>query len=233
MNVLLFLTLLGLHASSIAAYLMNPPTTADPNTVPDCSYWVVAEVRESCASIAAAWSISLSDFEYLYNPSVGPGCYLVSGQSYCVQRNYGAPSGAPVATPTYACNRFYLAEPGDTCASIAALEGIPIGSFYAWNIGVGSNCQSLWAGTYYCVGVSGQPTTPVVPGNGIVTPMPIQPGMTPYCDRFYLVAPSDGCGGITNRFGISLGQFYQWNPAVGTNCQAMWANTYVCVHAYA
>lgn len=48
------------------------------------------------------------------------------------------------------------------------------------------------------------------------------------CKTFYLVKTGGECGTIASTFGISLADFYSWNPAIGT-CKALWADTYVSV----
>ncbi|GAM86457.1 hypothetical protein ANO11243_044710 [Dothideomycetidae sp. 11243] len=47
---------------------------------------VQADVGDTCASLAAQFSIKPSDFE-TWNPQIGPGCSkgIVAGQQYCVQ----------------------------------------------------------------------------------------------------------------------------------------------------
>lgn len=57
---------LGLFAALGSAYLEDPPTTADPSTVSDCSWWTVAASTDTCAAIASANGISVSDFELVY-----------------------------------------------------------------------------------------------------------------------------------------------------------------------
>ena len=53
--------------------------------------------------------------------------------------------------------------------------------------------------------------------------------MTTSCESFYCVKAGDGCSKIASQHGISLGDFYAWNPAVGSNCKGHWADVYVCV----
>lgn len=68
---------------------------------------------------------------------------------------------------------------------------------------------------------------PVPNGNSIPPPSPIQEGMVANCNNFYLVKASDGfCGDIATKNGISLANFYAWNPAVGPGCGALWLDTY-------
>ncbi len=45
-----------------SAYLEPPPTTADPSTVSDCSWWVVVASEETCLSITKARAMSVADF---------------------------------------------------------------------------------------------------------------------------------------------------------------------------
>ncbi|KAJ5150329.1 hypothetical protein N7448_001907 [Penicillium atrosanguineum] len=67
------------------------------------------------------------------------------------------------------------------------------------------------------------------PPNGIETPLPIQSGMVDNCDAFHLVVAEDTCDTIAAKYKITTTQFVAWNPAVGSTCSGMWANTYACV----
>ena len=139
------------------------------------------------------------------------------------------------------CDAFHLVVPNDGCATIAQKYGISLSQFYTWNPAVGNTCASLWLDNYVCVsiiGVGPSPTssTPVSsskttpsPTNGIATPTPIQDGMVKNCDAFHKVVANDGCAAIASKYGISLSQFYTWNPAVGNTCASLWLDTYVCV----
>ncbi|KAH7029918.1 uncharacterized protein B0I36DRAFT_245050, partial [Microdochium trichocladiopsis] len=65
--------------------------------------------------------------------------------------------------------------------------------------------------------------------NGIATPTPTQPGMTPNCDRFYLVKSGDTCASIGAQHGIRPSRLRDWHMSVGETCNGLWANAYVCV----
>ncbi|HEY1645206.1 MAG TPA: LysM domain-containing protein, partial [Candidatus Saccharimonadales bacterium] len=65
-------------------------------------------------------------------------------------------------------------------------------------------------------------------GNGITTPTPIQSGMVSDCNAFHLVASGDLCQTIATDAGISLTDFYTWNPTVGSGCSSLWLGYYVC-----
>jgi hypothetical protein len=71
------------------------------------------------------------------------------------------------------CERFYFVESGDGCYEIATDANIALSDFYSWNPAVGSNCQTLEAGVYVCIGITGPPTT-ITSG----TPVPATPSPT-------------------------------------------------------
>jgi hypothetical protein len=136
------------------------------------------------------------------------------------------------------CNKFYLVVSGDQCDTIAAYESISLADFYAWNPVVGTSCQFLDLGDYVCVDIiGGTPSTtttttiitPSTPSNGISTPTPHQTGIASNCDSFYLVTSGDQCGNLAVMYDISLTQFYSWNPAVGSSCEYLDLDDYVCV----
>lgn len=164
----------ALQASSVAAYLEEPPTTAAADTVSDCSNWHVVASGDTCDSIAKDWYISTDNLRS-YNPSLASSCKLVEGNSYCTERNYGVPVSTPTPTTSLASS-----------------------------------------------------TTPA-PTNGITTPTPIREGMVNNCNKFYFVVKDDNCYNIAAAQSITLDQLYAWNPAVGTSCQGLWPQTYICV----
>ena len=83
-------------------------------------------------------------------------------------------------------------------------------------------------GDYVCIDIIG--VTPTTTSNdGVTTPTPIQTGMTTKCESFHLVASGDTCGAISSNAGISLNDFYLWNPAVGSSCSYLDLGDYVCI----
>lgn len=130
---------------------------------------------------------------------------------------------------------------------------LSIAVFHKMNPSVGEDCSKMALGTYYClstypygdgVGIpdSESPTNPTktsatkttssstkTTGTGVVTPSPIQTGMTKSCDKFYKVVKDDGCYDIAQDNKIALEDFYACNPAVKDDCTGMQANVYVCV----
>ncbi|KAJ5024029.1 hypothetical protein J3E73DRAFT_259043 [Bipolaris maydis] len=129
---------------------------------------------------------------------------------------------------------------GDTCAGYLP-GGLSVADFFKMNPTVGKDCTGLNVGTMYClstleIGIfapsennaSPSPTSTKAPiGSG--TPTPIQNGMTAGCTKFYKVISGDGCWAIANANSIALTDFYAWNPAVGSDCQTLQPDYYVCV----
>ncbi|CCC14395.1 unnamed protein product [Sordaria macrospora k-hell] len=163
-------------------------------------------------------------------------------------------NGITTPTPTQAgmvgnCDRFHLVKSGDQCGTIASTYGITLANFIAGTSRGTSVGQSLWLDTYVCVRTIGfvppkstttttttKKTTSTTTAGGVATPTPTQPGMVSGCKKFHkgggnvsTVASGDQCGTIATRYSISLANFYSWNPAVGSNCQTLWLDYYVCV----
>lgn len=149
-------------------------------------------------------------------------------------------TGVTTPSPTQSgmvknCNKFYEVQSGDGCYNIAQAQGIPLDSLYAWNPAVKTDCSGLQANVYICIGVASSSaptattsiTTQAPPG--VVTPTPVQSGIVGDCDKFYDVASGDGCYNIASAEGIPLASFYQWNPAIKTDCSGLQASVYVCV----
>ncbi|KAI6794616.1 hypothetical protein KC361_g5453 [Hortaea werneckii] len=66
-------------------------------------------------------------------------------------------------------------------------------------------------------------------GSTASLPSPPQPGIDSDCSAFYLVREGDGCYAIANNHGISLEEFYTYNPSVGDDCSTLYPDYYVCV----
>ncbi|KAL4860468.1 hypothetical protein BDV12DRAFT_209352 [Aspergillus spectabilis] len=113
---------------------------------------------------------------------------------------------------------------------------------------IGSDCDSgLWSqisGDGYvqvCVeAVSGVTVTPTSTTPTTTTtsttsetsatpPAESQPGATTDCSLWHVVKSGDGCQTIAGGYGISLEDFYTWNPGVGSDCSTLWLGYAVCV----
>ncbi|KAF3402057.1 LysM domain-containing protein [Penicillium rolfsii] len=220
--------------------------------VSNCNAFHLVASGDSCQAIATEAGVSLADF-FTWNPTVGSGCaslwlgyYVCTGiagdPTTTISPTSTQSSGTKIITPTPIqsnvvanCDVFYMFKSGDTCQAIASTSMISLTDFYAWNPTVGSGCTSLLAGDYVCVMITGfTVTTSTKPatttsGNGIPTPSPTQSGMADDCDQFHLVMSGDSCASIASSAGISLANFYSWNPTVGNSCSNLWLGYYVCV----
>ncbi|KAH8695446.1 hypothetical protein BGW36DRAFT_429323 [Talaromyces proteolyticus] len=216
------------------------PSPTQSGIAANCTKYYQAVSGDSCSSIASAFgTFSVSDFES-WNPAVGSSCSgLWAGYYYCVAIP-GTPTSRPTTTtapsgpsPTQSgivsdCTKFYKAQSGDSCYSIATSFGtFSVSDFESWNPAVGSSCSGLFAGYYYCVAVPGTPTQPT--STAPSGPQPEQTGITSNCNKYYKVQSGDYCEKICQQYGISVSQFYSWNPAVGDTCQSLWVGYYVCV----
>lgn len=138
----------------------------------------------------------------------------------------------PGITPN--CDDFYFVQPNDSCYDISGDQGITLSDFCEWNPAV-NDCSGLQVEVYVCVSVAVGITTTSgsIPststGGSVSTPIPIQEGMVKGCKEFYIVQTGDGCWATANDSGIDLDGFYEWNPAVKSDCSVLQANVYVCI----
>ncbi|KAI8258752.1 LysM domain-containing protein [Colletotrichum sp. SAR11_239] len=221
---------------------VETPQPTQPSLVENCNKFYFVNSGESCAAIASSNGITLANF-LSWNPKAGSNCAGLWADAYACVGIIGSSTtptptnpGNGIETPQPPqpsmvdnCNKFYLVKSGDSCAAIASSQGITLANFLAWNKGAGSNCGGLWADAYACVGVVGGSTTPTNPGNGIQTPTPIQTGMTTKCKSFHFVESGQTCAVIAPKYGVTVANLISWNPAVGSGCNGMWAETYLCV----
>ncbi|RHZ45036.1 uncharacterized protein CDV56_102610 [Aspergillus thermomutatus] len=224
--------------TSASTSAIATPTPYETGMVSDCDAFHLVVSGDTCAAIASSAGISVSNFE-TWNPTVGSDCSGLWLDYYvCVGIVGGASSTAAASTPTTTptttttttttttgngistptpyesgmvddCDEFYLVVSGDSCASIASAAGISGTDFETWNPTVGSGCSGL--------------------GNGVTTPTPYQSGMVDDCDSFHLVVSGDSCAVIAEDANITLDEFYEWNPTVGTGCSSLWLGYYVCI----
>ncbi|KAL6229363.1 hypothetical protein BDW75DRAFT_249828 [Aspergillus navahoensis] len=141
---------------------------------------------------------------------------------------------------------FHVESVRDTCESILNTYWLAFEEFYAMNPSVKEDCSGLVLGTYYCVSTypdgvpPGQPdwTGPTFPlpdetatatstttsTSGVSTPSPVQTGIIETCNEFYKVVTGDTCYDIAVENDVALSDFYDWNPAVKTDCTGLQAD---------
>ncbi|KAI2765953.1 hypothetical protein CBS147339_6385 [Penicillium roqueforti] len=213
--------------------------------LPDLYYcvqvnFVVGTYLPSSYLVAPSVPVPAAALSYIPSTTATPSLALTSIPS--------VPSTpSPIQTGMVSdCDEFYLVVSGDDCATIASDYDISLTNFYAWNPAVGSTCASLWVDDYVCVGVAASSssavvttarattfvTTTVTSGSSSApsaTPSPIESGMVDNCDAYHLVISGDECATIASDAGITLDEFYDWNPTVGDTCSSLWVGYYVCI----
>jgi LysM repeat protein len=156
-----------------------------------------------------------------------------------------SPPGPTVGGMAPGCSELYTVQSGDYCAAICAQFSISFSQFLSWNPAsmfsarnqanrawltfsvVGSNCENLWLGYSYCVGVPPASSTSEPPPTS--TPPPLREGTPTDCTTYHLVVSGDSCGAIQSQYSITFTQLYGWNPSIGSNCESLWLGYGVCV----
>lgn len=187
----------------------------------------------------------------------GYDCIIRPSVSYCVglasptpyEPSIPAPPSPRAVGEIANCTQWFVGSL--SCDDHISLLRMALDKFYRYNPSVKSDCSGYVLGTYYCWSISvdgsiddddgssggisstetaSSPTsTSSGVGVGVVTPTPTQTGMVSNCNAFYKVKSGDGCWAIANANQIDLDDFYQWNPAVKTDCSGLQAEVYVCV----
>lgn len=235
---------------------VSTPTPTQTGMASNCNRYYRVVSGDTCDSIATSQGLSLTDL-YAWNQALGDTCSGLWVDYYVCVGVVGSTTHEPstttlvtstktasnaVTTPTPVragmignCNSFHLVVSGDGCYDIAAAAGISLDDFYDWNPDVGTGtCASLWGGYYVCVGIASSSTSTKTPptttqaGNGVVTPTPVQTGIVQKCKSFHSVVAGDSCYDIAANAGISLDNFYSWNPAIGSDCGSLWVDYNVC-----
>jgi len=165
-------------------------------------------------------------------------CVMLALPMAAAQYIIDPPTTAPEDT-IRDCTNWWIATESDTCESLAEAGFISLEQLYDYNPSLRDGCE-IAIDISYCIeqnfGVPPPTTTQpppssstTLPGNGITTPTPIQNGTNKSCNKFYKVVSGDQCGLISSEHGISLGDFYSWNPAVGEDCRSLIVGYHVCV----
>jgi LysM repeat protein len=236
----------------------NPPTATAPSPTQEgliktCNNFYKTVKGDTCAKIVEAYgTFTVSQF-IEWNPAVGSDCSGLWAETYYCVGVPGTPtvrpsSSAPVTTapsgppPTQdgiisTCKSYHKAVSGDTCQKIVDQYGVfSLTEFQGWNPAVGQDCSGLWLGYYYCVAT---PSTPTAKPTTIITttkpatptgPSPTQEGIVSNCQRYHKAVSGDTCQKIVDTYGtFTLAAFKQWNPAVGSDCSAIWLGYYYCI----
>ncbi|KAK5807559.1 hypothetical protein VI817_001817 [Penicillium citrinum] len=217
------------------------------------------ESGDTCETLEAYFDISQEQLIRWNPGLLPDYCNLISGWSYCVSgpavntntiivttTTAKTPAGTltydGTAAPTQSgmptsCSKYYLVQKGDTCYVIQdKYMSFTLGQFYAWNPSIQPGCKNLEDGYYVCVGNGTSTSSPVtVTATTTMTPVssssafPTQSGVASNCNKWFYTTDGTTCDGILDKFGLTIAQFYSWNPAVGPTCTGLWLEVYVCV----
>ncbi|KAJ3363536.1 hypothetical protein GGF31_000946 [Allomyces arbusculus] len=103
-----------------------------------CSRWVLSKAADTCLRIAADQGLELDDLAYI-NPHLDCRSKLPVGSQVCVTSRYTSAT----------CRGLYAVVAGDTCATVAAKNGISADTLAIYNPGL--MCSVLSAGQQLCV----------------------------------------------------------------------------------
>jgi LysM repeat protein len=112
----------------------------------------------------------------------------------------------------------------DNCAIVEIKFDITLKQSYRWNPSVGSTCTNLWIGEAYCVKGPALTVT-----TRATTNAPTQTGIASNCNKYYTVVAKDSCAKIETTYNITFAELYQWNPAIGSDCEYLEVGYSVCV----
>ncbi|KAF2440385.1 carbohydrate-binding module family 50 protein [Karstenula rhodostoma CBS 690.94] len=73
--------------------------------------------------------------------------------------------------------------------------------------------------------------TAIATKTSLATHGPTQTGIAADCQKFKTIDDGDTCSDVLKTYGISMEQFYAWNPSVGPDRVGMWLHYAYCVSA--
>ncbi|EPS35119.1 hypothetical protein H072_11394 [Dactylellina haptotyla CBS 200.50] len=222
-------------------------------------YFGSTEYSKSCADAATQYGVKQEDIEqWNQELTPGTNCAFKIGYQYCVsigdlvlpeKEEEGAfPAPGPVQNGVVSPCYQWAKNVNDSCTSFVNKKGVSLAHFKEWNPAVGSDCQNLWQDTWYCVWgpdydgkdawpQTGDLVTTLVPTPTSTTsrsttttpniPGPTREGTTANCNKWALSNTS--CENILSQNGITIAQFYAWNPTVNSDCTGMWPDYAYCV----
>ncbi|RLL93315.1 hypothetical protein CFD26_102048 [Aspergillus turcosus] len=204
-----------------------PINATESTTVSNCNCFTQVYGYLSDETELLAWNPWLAgdcDTELYANLNTSDSRAVCIGIDSSATTTTSSTSAAPTPTDTIAgCQEFYTVVSGDDCSTIETKFAISLAEFYAWNPSIGSTCTNLWLDEAYCV--KGPATTTTTTTSAV----PTQTGITSNCDEYYTVVAGDSCANIESLYSITFAELYEWNPAIGSDCQSLWVGYAVCV----
>ncbi|KAH8812332.1 hypothetical protein F5884DRAFT_651841, partial [Xylogone sp. PMI_703] len=134
------------------------------------------------------------------------------------------PKSGSLCIPASGKCQVHTVAANETCSSLADTYSVTWAQIVSWNaiVGVGCTKISSYVGYQLCVSNPGgtyvnpypSPTTATTSTSLQWPPPSIALNTTPYCVRQYLTGPGDTCNGTLASYGLTMEQFYAWNPDV-------------------
>ncbi|KAI1448974.1 carbohydrate-binding module family 50 protein [Annulohypoxylon stygium] len=118
------------------------------------------------------------------------------------------------------------------CQRVADLYGVSWDDFASWNGNLGDirtpNCvfdpKMRYCGKQYAGDPAPEPTPPDYT-------LPIRDGAIETCTEFADVPEDWQCTDVLANYELTIAQFYEYNPAVGSDCGNLWPNMAYCIRA--
>jgi hypothetical protein len=149
---------------------VSTPLPTQPGMVSNCNKFHYIAKGVVCSQVISYQKITLDDF-VKWNPTVGRTCTgmqaevnvcvgVIGGSTTTTKPTVTTTAGNGIQTPQPTqpgmvenCKSFHFAAKGVVCSQLTSYNKITLADFVKWNSGVGADCRSMWADTYFCVGV--------------------------------------------------------------------------------
>ncbi|KAK4220509.1 hypothetical protein QBC38DRAFT_526748 [Podospora fimiseda] len=211
-----------------------------------------------CQRAAAILTIDWGNMQF-WNSDLAsiksPACSFNPAYRYCRQL-IPSPSQTPEPPPPdhelparegaiSTCMR-YADVPGDwECKDVLLNYNLTIAQFFKYNLPVNADCSGLWPNMTYCIRAPGYPdrdddsnisstaspsTSVTATSTSLGPPGPTHAGQPANCNLWHVVVSGDTCATVPAKYGITIAQFLDWNPAVSTDCTInFWLGEAYCV----
>ncbi|KAF5536909.1 hypothetical protein FNAPI_11588 [Fusarium napiforme] len=197
----------------------------NPEVHEDCSglfvgYWYCVGVRSN-ATNNLEWETSTPPF----TPPSEPTSYTPTTLTPANSDFTPTPSHGPMPTD---CIHYHQAEADQSCRDILKTYSyLSKDQFFKYNPVLKDNCDGLWKGNWYCVGVKSEL---LMPPTVTITPSDISSGTPKDCKAWYYTTGGETCDQLANMFGtFTANEFISMNPAVFDDCSGIEDNTWYCV----
>jgi hypothetical protein len=126
------------------------------------------------------------------------------------------------------CLNFHKTEANETCGDILETYNyISRNQFFKYNPALKNNCNGLWEGNWYCVGVADD--LPELPTT-TETPSSVPRGSPKDCKSWYYTTGGETYEMLAKVFGtFNEKEFIAMNPTVMDDCEDFTSNQWYCV----